>query len=108
MRKGAARWRIGRGKASFGPYRWTCNPWHYSPKIAVIRSFNNSEIEALFAGRFGRRLQQLARIAQRKLQQLPAARELRDLSPFPGNRLEALAGDRRGQHSSRVNDQYRI
>ena len=56
-------------------------------------------------GEFSRRLQRVARIAQRKLQQLHAARELRDLAAFPGNRLEALAGDRRGQHSIRVNDQ---
>jgi proteic killer suppression protein len=74
----------------------------------VIRSFTGSETEALFAGRFSRRLQQVARMAQRTLQQLHAARELRDLAAFPGNRLEALAGDRRGQHSIRVNDQYRI
>jgi toxin HigB-1 len=74
----------------------------------VIRSFKDSETEALFAGRFSRRLQQVARVAQRKLQQLHAARELRDLAAFPGNRLEALAGDRRGQHSIRVNDQYRV
>lgn len=74
----------------------------------MIRSFKGSETEALFAGRFTRRLQQVARVAQRKLQQLHAARELRDLAVFPGNRLEALAGDRRGQHSIRINDQYRI
>jgi proteic killer suppression protein len=74
----------------------------------VIRSFEDPEAEALFAGRVSRRLQQVARVAQRKLQQLHAARELRDLAAFPGNRLEALAGDRRGQHSIRVNEQYRI
>ena len=74
----------------------------------MIRSLKTADTEALFAGRFSRRLQQLARVAQRKLQQLHAARELRDLSAFPGNRLEALAGDRRGQHSIRVNDRYRI
>jgi proteic killer suppression protein len=74
----------------------------------VIRSFKDAEAEALFAGRFSRRLQQVARVAQRKLRQLHAARELRDLAAFPGNRLEALVGDRRGQHSIRVNDQYRI
>jgi len=74
----------------------------------VIRSFKDSETKALFAGRFSRRLQQVARVAQRKLQQLHAARELRDLAAFPGNRLEALAGDRRGQYSIRVNDQYRV
>lgn len=74
----------------------------------MIRSFKDTEAEALFSGRFSRRLQQVARVAQRKLQQLHAARDLRDLATFPSNRLEALAGDRRGQHSIRVNDQYRI
>jgi proteic killer suppression protein len=74
----------------------------------VIRSFKDAETEALFSGEFSHRLQKVARVAQRKLQQLHAARELRDLAAFPGNRLEALAGDRRGQHGSRVNDQYRI
>ena len=47
-------------------------------------------------------------MAQRKLRQLDAAHELRDLTIFPGNRLEALRGDRRGQHSIRVNDRFRI
>ncbi|MGH9492212.1 MAG: type II toxin-antitoxin system RelE/ParE family toxin [Terriglobales bacterium] len=47
-------------------------------------------------------------MAQRKLQQLEAAVELRDLSSPPGNRLEALRGDRKGQHSIRINDQWRI
>ncbi len=74
----------------------------------MIRSFKDPEAEALFAGKFSRRLQQVARVAQRKLQQLHAAHELRDLTAFPGNRLEALTGDRRGQHSIRVNDRYRI
>jgi proteic killer suppression protein len=74
----------------------------------VIRSFKDPEAQALFSGRFSRRLQQVARVAQRKLQQLHAARDLHDLAAFPGNRLEALAGDRRGQYSIRVNDRYRI
>lgn len=74
----------------------------------MIRSFKGSDAEALFTGRFSRRLQQVARVAQRKLQQLHAARELGDLAAFPGNRLEALAGDRRSQHSIRGHDQYRI
>ena len=74
----------------------------------MIRSFKDAEAEALFSGRFSRRLQQVTRVAQRKLQQLHAAHALSDLAAFPGNRLEALAGDRRGQHSIRVNDQYRI
>ena len=74
----------------------------------MIRSFKDPEAEALCSGKFSRRLQRVARFAQRTLQQLHAARELRDLAAFPGNRLEALAGDRRGQHRIRVNDQYRI
>jgi proteic killer suppression protein len=74
----------------------------------VIRSFKDRETKALFSGEFTRRLQKVARVAQRKLQQLHAAHELRDLTTFPGNRLEALAGNRLGQYSIRINDQYRI
>lgn len=74
----------------------------------MIRSFRDPDAEALFDGRFSRRLQQVARVAQRKLRQVHAARQLRDLAAFPGNRLEALAGDRKGQHSIRVNDRLRI
>ena len=74
----------------------------------MIRSFRGKEAQALFEGQSSRRLQQIARIAQRKLMQLHAATQLRDLGIFPGNHLEALKGDRKGQHSIRVNDQYRI
>jgi proteic killer suppression protein len=74
----------------------------------VIRSFRSEEAERLFNGWPTRRLQTIARVAQRKLRQLHAAHELRDLVVFPGNRLEALSGDRRGQHSIRVNDRYRV
>lgn len=74
----------------------------------MIRSFKDREAEALFAGRPTRRLQSIARVAQRKLRQLDAAHQLRDLTIFPRNRLEALSGDRQGQHSIRANDQYRI
>ena len=74
----------------------------------MIRSFRAEETERLFHGQPTRRLQSIARVAQRKLRQLDAAHELRDLTIFPGNRLEALRGDRRGQHSIRVNDRFRI
>ena len=50
----------------------------------------------------------VARVAHRKLQQLHAAHRLEDLTIFPGNRLEPLKGDRRGQHSIRINDRLRI
>jgi proteic killer suppression protein len=74
----------------------------------VIRSFRNRDAEALFQGYPTRRFQNIARVAQRKLAQLNAAQRLDDLRAFPGNQLEALSGDRRGQHSIRINDQYRI
>jgi proteic killer suppression protein len=74
----------------------------------VIRSFRNREAEALFQGVPTRRFGSVARVAQRKLVMLHAAQRLEDLRAFPGNHLEALGGDRRGQHSIRINDQYRI
>jgi toxin HigB-1 len=52
--------------------------------------------------------QQVWSVAQRKLDQLDSSTELRDLAIPPGNRLEALSGYRQGQHSIRINDQYRI
>lgn len=55
-----------------------------------------------------RRFQAVERIALRKLVQLHAAVELRDLAAPPGNRLQGLRGDRDGQHSIRINDQWRI
>jgi len=75
----------------------------------MIRSFADREAEALFYSRFARRLpMDIQRAAQRKLQQLHAAEELRDLAAPPGNRLEALRGSRAGQHSIRINDQWRL
>jgi proteic killer suppression protein len=75
----------------------------------MIRSFADREAEALFHGRFARRLPSgIQRVAQRKLRQLHYAEELRDLAATPGNRLEALRGSRAGQHSIRINDQWRL
>ena len=75
----------------------------------MIRSFADRDAEALFHGRFARRIgADLQRAAQRKLRQLHHAEALRDLAAPPGNRLEALRGDRTGQHSIRINDQWRI
>ena len=74
----------------------------------MIRSFRGKDAQALFEGQSSRRLQQIGRVAQRKLMQLHAAQLLRDLTIFPGNHLEGLRGNRKGQHSIRVNDQYRI
>ena len=79
----------------------------------MIRSFHDGAAEDLFNGvpskRARKRLpQQLWAVAQRKLDLLNAAADLGDLRSPPGNRLEALHGDRRGQHSIRINEQYRI
>ena len=75
----------------------------------MIRSFADRETERLFARTPGRRFPaQLHRVMLRKLVQLDAAERLDDLRMPPGNRLEALKGDQRGQHSIRVNDQWRV
>jgi toxin HigB-1 len=75
----------------------------------MIRSFADRDAEALFHGRFSRRIgADVQRAAQRKLRQLHNAEVLGDLAAPPGNRLELLRGDRGGQHSIRINDQWRI
>lgn len=78
----------------------------------MIRSFGKRLADDLFHDRLTtatRRFPpELRRAAQRKLQYLNAAVRLRDLAVPPGNRLEALKGDRRGFHSIRINDQWRI
>jgi toxin HigB-1 len=75
----------------------------------MIRSFVDRDAEALFHGRFARRLaRDIQRVAQRKLRQLHQVKELRDLAAPPGNRLEALHGDRAGQYSIRINERWRI
>jgi toxin HigB-1 len=74
----------------------------------VIQSFGSKETEDLFQYRHSRRFRAIERIALRKLLQLHAATELQTLASPPGNRLEALRGSRKGQHSIRINDQWRI
>ena len=74
----------------------------------MIRSFRCQDTERLFHRESVRRFRAFERQALRKLDMLDAAPDLRTLSTLPGNRLEALKGDRRGQHSIRINDQWRI
>jgi proteic killer suppression protein len=74
----------------------------------MIRSFRSKETEALFADVNVPRFRAIERIARRKLLYLHRARSLQDLLVPPGNRLEALKGDRRGQYSIRINDRWRI
>lgn len=74
----------------------------------MIRSFADSETEKLFNRERNRLPADIQRRAQRKLEALNAATSVTDLRNPPGNRLEQLKGDREGQHSIRVNDQYRV
>jgi toxin HigB-1 len=74
----------------------------------VIRSFRDKDVELLFSDVPVRRFRAIERPARRKLLYLHRARTLEDLKVPPGNHLEALKGDRRGQHSIRINDQWRV
>ena len=75
----------------------------------MIKSFWDKEAEKIFNREFSGRLSKnVQRIIRKKLLILDAATDLRDLRVPPGNRLEALRGSRKGQHSIRVNDQWRI
>ena len=77
--------------------------------LCMIKSFKSKETEKIFRGQFSRKLpQNIQRGAARKLEQLHAATVLDTLRVPPGNRLEALTHDRQGQHSIRVNDQWRV
>lgn len=81
--------------------------------LVMIRSFADQATEDIFNGKNSRAArrnlpQQLVRVALRKLEQLDSVERLEDLRIPPGNRLEALKGDRKGQHSIRINAQYRV
>jgi proteic killer suppression protein len=75
----------------------------------VIKSFADQETEKICCGEISRKLPPaIQRTARRKLVYLDEADNLKDLQAPPGNRLEALMGDRKGQHSVRINDQWRV
>lgn len=74
----------------------------------MIHSFACAETEALFHSQSVPRFKSIERVARRKLLQLHAATVLNSLRVPPGNQLELLKGDRKGQHSIRVNDQWRV
>lgn len=75
----------------------------------MIKTFKDKETERVFNQQFSRKLpNDIQRIALRKLMMIDNAESLNDLLISPANRLEALSGNRKGQHSIRINDQYRI
>ncbi len=76
--------------------------------MRMIRSFRGKDTEALFDDQPVPRFRSIERVARRRLLYLHRAVRLEDLRAPPGNRLEALKGDRAGQHSIRINDQWRI
>jgi proteic killer suppression protein len=92
--------------AWFGTLALTFSAKRYTLK-PMIRSFRDADAERLFQDECPRRFRAIERAARRKLYQLNRAASLRDLA-LPGNHLEALKGDRAGQHSIRINDQFRV
>jgi toxin HigB-1 len=75
----------------------------------VIRNLNDKEAEKIWLGEVSRRLPaDIQRVARRKLRMLNSAATLEDLRVPPANGLESLKGNRKGQHSMRINDQWRI
>ncbi len=74
----------------------------------MIVSFSDAKTALLYSGARVPRFANIERVATRKLEMLDRAHELRDLASPPQNRLEALKGDRKGQHSIRTKDQWRI
>jgi proteic killer suppression protein len=74
----------------------------------MIKSFRCKETEKLFNDQPSKKFATINKVARRKLEMLEAANKLEDLRNPPGNRLELLKGNRAGQHSIRINDQFRI
>ena len=74
----------------------------------MIRSFKDAEAENILNRVHSRRFSSIERVILRRLRSLHRATEISDLMNPPGNRLEALKGNRAGQHSIRINDQWRI
>ena len=74
----------------------------------MIQSFRDDETERIFHQQPSKQFRGIEKTALRRLIHLNQARSLRDLAAIPGNRLEALKGARKGRHSIRINDQYRI
>ncbi len=74
----------------------------------MIRSFRDKDTGDIFRQMRVPRFQNIERVALRRLIQIDSAAELRDLASPPGNRLETLEGNRVGQYSVRINDQYRV
>ncbi len=74
----------------------------------MIKGFKDKKTEKFFSGQEVKEFSSFRKVAERKLTMLDSASDLKDLRSPPGNRLEKLQGDRTGQYSIRINDQWRI
>ena len=74
----------------------------------MIRSFRDKKTERFFSGEMVKEFSSFRKVAERKLTMLDNVADIKDLRSPPGNRLELLKGSRAGQHSIRINDQWRI
>ena len=101
---------LGRNDRHHQPAEPLRHPTSYVSRYhgCMIQSFRCADTQALANGARVRRFMAFERVAQRKLLQLQVAATLDDLRVPPGNRLEPLSGDRRGQHGIRINDQFRV
>jgi proteic killer suppression protein len=76
--------------------------------LEVILNYRDKRTRDFATGRWGKAFSGLERSARLKLDRLEAATSIRDLAALPGNRFEALAGNRKGEYSIRINDQWRV
>jgi len=90
---------------SSGTLDVTRNSWYI---LRVIASYRDKRTRNFAGGKFVKALSGFERSARLKLDRLEAATSLGDLAALPGNRFESLLGDRKGQHSIRINDQWRL
>jgi proteic killer suppression protein len=74
----------------------------------VIKTFRCNETEQLSLGHRSKRFGNIEAVARRKLRMIQTAAKLNDLKAPPGNRIKTLIGDRKGQHSIRINEQWRV
>lgn len=87
----------------------TKDAWILDWTTLMIRSFKDKDTERVFQGQWSKRLpQDLQKRAKMRLDRIHAAIEIKDLTRPPSHKLEKLKGDRKGQHSIRINDQWRI
>ncbi len=94
------------GRLRMGPLTVALRVSYYLRRM--IRAIKDSETRRLWNREFSKRFQSIERTARVRLEFLHAARSLEDLRLLPGVHLEALKGDRRGQHSIRINKRYRV